>query len=304
MPRLLSDQQKAAIEAAVRDNHLAFLGETFGPSAISRDDYQRLKRAGKIRGGHEAKIDAATRAHVLGVLSGEAQDVKLEREVTTRGLLQASAERQDTMTPEERDAVQVARERIALHVKGLGDNLKKKVARATSDAETRVQRKRQVVRDKVAAGVIERKESARIAKELRDALPGVEADFLRLAHTEVHNLIDEARAAAILREEPDANPLVYKRPRPDACAICKKLYLKADGTPRIFKLSRLMSNGTNVGLRAAEWQAVIGSTHPWCACELHRVPAGYGFNDGGALVRKSAVKIDDIDPELLRHECE
>jgi hypothetical protein len=93
------------------------------------------------------------------------------------------------------------------------------------------------------------------------------------------------------------------------CAYCKLLYLKPDGiTPRIFRLSQLQANGTNVGRAArrptrigkmkTEWRAVVGAIHPSCACELYRLPDGMAFGAGGKLVRsvkKSVLEIEALD---------
>jgi hypothetical protein len=48
------------------------------------------------------------------------------------------------------------------------------------------------------------------------------------------------------------------------CKHCKRLHIGPDGQPRIFKLSDLEANGTNVGRKASEWKAVVGTVHPHC----------------------------------------
>jgi hypothetical protein len=86
---------------------------------------------------------------------------------------------------------------------------------------------------------------------------------------------------------------VYKRPMPTACAQCKYLYLMPDGvTPRLFKLSEMISNGTNVGRKPhptkggkvvpggrvdgqETLKAVAGLVHPWCACMGPYTATGY-----------------------------
>ena len=40
--------------------------------------------------------------------------------------------------------------------------------------------------------------------------------------------------------------------------------------PRIFKLSKLKSAGTNVGKKAKDWVATLGAVHPYCRCNLER----------------------------------
>ena len=82
----------------------------------------------------------------------------------------------------------------------------------------------------------------------------------------------------------EADPWVFKRPRHDSCEACKEAYLQKDGkTPRLFRLSALAANGTNVGRRRPERQPVIESLHPFCRCELNFLPPGFEFDATGTM---------------------
>lgn len=65
------------------------------------------------------------------------------------------------------------------------------------------------------------------------------------------------------------------------CRHCIRLYLtKGIGSkPIVFKLSKLIENGTNVGKKVKEWKATLGSVHPFCRCELRQIPDGYVWDD-------------------------
>ena len=81
--------------------------------------------------------------------------------------------------------------------------------------------------------------------------------------------------------------LVYKRPASDACAKCKQLYLESDGvTPKIFKMSDLLSKGTNYGKRQSDWVPTLGVIHPNCMCSLNIMTKNTQFDKGGNLVPK------------------
>ena len=70
--------------------------------------------------------------------------------------------------------------------------------------------------------------------------------------------------------EDKVDPLVYKVPILDEklCSACKKAYLNNDGTPRLFKLSELAANGTNIGRKYKSWLPVISQMHLHCRCLL------------------------------------
>ena len=54
--------------------------------------------------------------------------------------------------------------------------------------------------------------------------------------------------------------------------------------PRIFLLSELEANGTNVGRKRRDWLPTVGAVHPWCREILLDIPKGWGFNDAWEIV--------------------
>lgn len=119
--------------------------------------------------------------------------------------------------------------------------------------------------------------------ELFHTLDDKARDLDRVAYTELTDAQKQGQAHRLL-EDGNVDKLVYKMPMPTACAQCRHLYLMPDGqTPRLFKLSELISNGTNIGrkphpIRGGKvkaggredgqetLKAVAGLMHPWCAC--------------------------------------
>lgn len=72
------------------------------------------------------------------------------------------------------------------------------------------------------------------------------------------------------QEENPSDPLVYKQVVPDnrLSPECRQLHTNPDWSPRLYRLSELVANGTNVGRPKSAWKAVIGPTHPNCRCTL------------------------------------
>jgi hypothetical protein len=120
------------------------------------------------------------------------------------------------------------------------------------------------------------------ASELHHVMDDKARDWARIAYYETNESEKQGNAHRILEEDPDA--LVYKVPLPTACAMCKFSYLLSDEkTPRLFKLSELMANGSNIGRKPHPTRGgkvvpggridgeetvkpVVGLMHPWCAC--------------------------------------
>lgn len=131
------------------------------------------------------------------------------------------------------------------------------------------------------------------ASELHHALNEKDRDLQRLAYYEITDAQKQGRAHALLADG-DMDKYVYKLPLSTACAQCKHVYLLPDGkTPRLFKLSTLINNGTNIGRKqhptkggkvdptvqrvdgAETLKAVAGLVHPWCACQGPNEAYGY-----------------------------
>ena len=66
------------------------------------------------------------------------------------------------------------------------------------------------------------------------------------------------------------DPIVYKVPIMDEklCPNCRRAYLNNNGTPKLFKLSELASNGTNIGKKPKDWLPTLGVLHLRCRCLL------------------------------------
>ena len=121
----------------------------------------------------------------------------------------------------------------------------------------------------------------------------------------------EGRASGI-EKHTGKDALVYKDVFPGACRHCIRLYL-TDGIgsePIIFKLSQLRENGTNIGRKAADWKATVGSVHPYCRCQLNEYDNRYDWNPEthsfstlksrqSKIERKSKIKVTIGNKEFL-----
>jgi hypothetical protein len=119
--------------------------------------------------------------------------------------------------------------------------------------------------------------------ELHHTLNEKDRDLDRVAYYEITDAVKQGMAHKLLQDG-NVDKLVYKMPLSSACAQCKHLYLQKDGkTPKLFKLSKLILNGTNIGRKphpvrggkvalggrtdgTETLKAVAGCVHPWCAC--------------------------------------
>lgn len=133
----------------------------------------------------------------------------------------------------------------------------------------------------------------KVIQMLRDKTGDFNRDWHRVAQTEMWDAKLQGEAEAILSNEhpmtsKGAETLVYKKPAWNCCNKCRQLYLESDGvTPKVFKLSELMANGSNYGKKQADWKPTLGVLHPNCQCVLNVKPDDTEFDASGNLVYKN-----------------
>lgn len=139
-------------------------------------------------------------------------------------------------------------------------------------------------------GVIRRQTMTQIISALRATSKDTFRDFYRVAFTEMQNARMHAKLDQVYRQnegKEEKDIMVYKKPSPGACKHCKSAYLERDGvTPKVFLLSEFRQNITNFGLKTKKWMPTLESLHPYCACEMHQLQPGFGFDEDGKLVFK------------------
>ncbi|HUV11464.1 MAG TPA: hypothetical protein VMX12_10840, partial [Acidimicrobiia bacterium] len=189
----------------------------------------------------------------------------------------------------EQATVAMAQRHAGQYVTGLGDRVTANTMRAITGLEGGLtpDQIRDVVRDKVAANRLRKESVAALKRDLGREVKDWTREWYRLALTETNNAIQLGTAAQL--EDDHGDPKVSKLPRPDACRACLDLYTEDGTTPRIFRLSELRANGSNVGRPRAQWKATIEAMHPHCACVLVRVPEGMRW-EGRELVPDDAAK--------------
>lgn len=315
----LSKDQKKRIRAAIQNHHLAYKVEILGEGSVSKKDLRRLKAKGLIKKPSTATAKARVAvpaAHMVGSISISVGDKEMKK-VSPEGYWEYITQAPPVLTKLERSAIRATQDHVGNLISGIGNKVLG-VFDSTAYAEDQKLRRdyASVVQEMTAVGIAKREGVNVVASSLRRATDDAMRDWERVAYTETNNAIEEGKAHTISSRVPKGvDPMVFKRPRNDACKFCVLLYL--DGKrPRLFKLSELSANGTNHGRKAGRptmkstgWKAVVGSTHPWCACSLHHMPEGFAFDKDGVMVFVGITKslrseMTSQLAKLVDHLCE
>jgi len=309
MGKPLSNRQREKIGQLISDHYLAFAVDVIGPDAVSSDNYARLQRQGLLK-THPVEHTAVSlaAAYTLGKIA--ASDTSIAR-MQPAQFWQYVETAPPQFNQHDLDAIQASRAVVGRLIVNLGVGLLNEFESVTHEEATKLRHEAlATVQHEIALGAAGRSSRTSIEKRLRSKLAESERNWALVVQTELHNALEGGKALGFARS---GNPLVYKRPRQDACRFCKLLFLNGS-KPRLFRLSELVKNGTNAGRRAGrpsargtQWKATIGCVHPGCQCEMHLMPEGMAFDDSGKLIvsmRKAMADTMTADLRMLiGHQC-
>ena len=283
MAQLLTPLQRAKIGKLVRLRHSALLVELLGDNAVAPSVLKALKAAGLYRA---PKPNIIRRAFEYGRESIVEPRVMAMKPKEFNAYLRAH---RVELTPQDREAVTVLRRSFRHYMAANAQAYQAKLGAAIVKADKQLTRRAaQVTLQGQAMELERRKAVATIAKDLSTITMQQLGNVDIVTSTEANNAFQDGRAREILRNsaaEGVEDPLVFKRPRIDCCPECATAYLEEDGkTPKVFRLSELMANGSNVGKSRADRVAVLDSFHPWCSCVTHRLLSGFTFDAEGNMV--------------------
>jgi len=112
-------------------------------------------------------------------------------------------------------------------------------------------------------------------------------NWQRIAVTETSNAIGLGSVDRLVKDNKDkdlADVYVYRINPNDAatCKYCRSFYIDTDNSPKVYKLTTILGNGTNYGKKAAQWKPTSVATHPNCRdSQLIELKPGWKVLPGG-----------------------
>ena len=310
MPKSLLDPKLARKVSAILDQHLgAAIGVLYGKDQVSPESWKLALGLGLV--DPAAPTDEITQQlHLFGVYMAHVSNSGRDpaRYGTTADEFLSAIEEDATPTSDvEYGAQDAVRARAANYCRGLGNTIDRATGNILIEADSALRADmKATIRDALGATFGDKDAEARMEQRglsagkpsgfyggaFRATLKRIESDlghatqdwardWRRIVQTEAQGAIQagkvdgwNAREADRSTEskEPVRRIVAYKLPRPGACKHCIRLHTEG-GVPRLYHLEELEGNGSNVGRRRTDWVVTIEPAHPWCACELLRVPS-------------------------------
>lgn len=264
---LFTPEQVQEIARIIRDHHTAFVA-SFAPDTVAEQEIQGLIDRGILP---PETVEFIKDSYLYGQLASTVRafdDQKEMKKLSYESFKKRLKKRPVPLTEAEKSAISWAEHSAALHVRGLGNKIADDFSTVAIEADADLRRKYEDTIRSETKGALERRETWRkLASNMGHETGDWARDFGRIAATEMQRAHQEGVSQGLKKREGDPETvMVAKIPNSDACKHCVRLHLKNGhgSAPRVFKLSELQENGSNVGRKAADWKAVVGPVHPWC----------------------------------------
>lgn len=274
---ILLPEQLQELLKIIDTNQAIIIGNQFGLEFLSEYDKSLLLANGvDINTLYSESNDSISTSFHLGMLAQALKDTKALNKLTYKDL--KSYIKQGSYIPlSEREKLTI----YSIKNQSLSDirSLNGRIFQDVNGILNNRTSQEEFIREELKEGIEKKKPLREIANDLHRKTGDWSRDFDRIVEYQCNTAYQQGRASFLEQTEgPDVE--VYKRVFASACKHCLSLYTTAGflSEPRIFKLSELKANGSNIGRKTAEWKATVDSTHPFCRCLLFQKRKGFGWN--------------------------
>ena len=252
------------------------VADVLGKEFLTPDDEALLRKFDFDITKELKKVSPYYQAFIFGRLTGILTPEQLKTLNYSDVEKYVEKDQYDPLTRREKAEYNAAATRSYGYIKGMGNRIRESLGNSISEQEIINSVEERAIKEEHERGVLEKKSVQRIVSNLGNRLGDWNRDWGRIVETEMQEIYSLGKAQVIM-EKHGTDALVYKQVFSGACTYCRKLYTKAGSgsEPRIFRLSSLIANGDNIGRKAKDYKPVIGTTHPYCRCELRYLPEGY-----------------------------
>lgn len=271
---IFTSKQVNEIIELLENLHWATIANSINPSHVPTNVLDSLKKAGFLKSQVLNYPELAFHFGMLSIYLNDSETKKLNFKQLKQAI---RAKKFIPLSEEELNAVNICEMRAVQGIQGLGNRLSADMRTVFIEADLKQRSKyEKIIIEEGSKGIRYRKGVKGIVSDIGHRTGDWARDLDRMVDFFQHESYDTGRAYAIKRKF-GSEALVYKRVHKDACNSCKKLYLVDLKTwePKIFKVSFLIANGTNIKVKQSDWKPVLGATHPWCRCDLEHIPKGW-----------------------------
>ena len=174
------------------------------------------------------------------------------------------------LTEKEKTLYDISISRSYTHIKNLGEKRKDELTHQISEED---------VRRELSDSIKDRTTISNIVSNWGHLSNNWNRDYGRIAETEMNTIMNLGRATQFEKRY-GKDVLCWKKTFPLACRHCQRLHTTngVGSEPILQPLSKIISNGSNIGRRVDDWLFTIASEHPHCRCLLEYFLKGMIWN--------------------------
>jgi len=307
---IFSEAQISQILRIIDFQHAYFIGSDIGLDVLSDDDLRVLKEYGVSPDQLKTDYTPFEQSFYFGRLSAALKDQSSK--VQYNDFLQYLRRGQFIpLSQQEQNALNYVKRSSYSHIKNLGQKIRVEADRIIIEEDVKKRHQyEKLIQGSMEEAIVKRGSVKDVILAIGNKTKDWGRDLGRIAETEMQNAFETGRAEEIRKQYGD-DALVYKDVFPGACRHCIKLYLTngIGSAPKIFKLSQLIANGTNIGVKTNDWKPTISALHPFCRCIINGYEADTEWNEEKRrwidkpyirkIERKSKVRIMVNDKEYF-----
>ena len=278
----LTPNQLEVIEKIFERQTALFIGRSLGPEFLSTSEKKTLQGMGiDLDELYKRYNDPVLQNFHLGMLTGALPEARTKKLNFNELVKYISSGKHIPLNEREKATINSVKSQSLRDIKSINGRIFNDVngiiaQEHRNDRETY----EKVIRGEIERGIAERRTTSSIVQELGKKTGDWSRQWGKMVEYVSHQAFDEGRAA-IYKKRGGEEALVFKQPYAGACKHCIRLYLTGGigSKPKVFKLSELESNGTNIGRKSESWLPVVGSTHVHCRCTLHYLEPGQEWDE-------------------------
>lgn len=291
---MLSSDQLEELLQIIDKNHSIFIAQELGVDFLSTGDKRILTNNGvDWKNLYSVENDSIFTAFHLGLLADSLKGKVLDKipYIDLKDFIKKG--KYIPLTQREKNIIKHIKSQTYKDLKSLKGKIFNDTNQILIDQTLRGQRT--FIKKEILNGVKDKKSIKEIALEISKKTGDYTRNFDRIVAYNVQDSYESGKAESI-RNTYGEDSLVYKAVFDKACKHCIRLYLTngPGSEPRVFKLSELQANGSNIGRKVDDYLPTIPPTHCFCRCNVFNIFPGYKWN--------SVTKMFDIStlPKKIR----
>lgn len=273
---ILTQNQIEELLNIIDKNQIVAIGTNLGPDFLSEGDRDLLKEVG-VDFEYLPELDPVFSQFNYGLLAEALGQTAFESLTYDQLKEYIRMGRYIPLTYIEEVAINTIKRQAFNDLKTLGGRIFKDVNQILIN--NTLSEQKQFLRDEISSGIADKKSVTEIAHTIAEKTGDWSRDFERIVAYNSHLAFESGKAAMIQKNNEGKDPTVYKQPFDQACDHCIRLFLTngVGSQPRLFKLSELIANGTNIGVKTKDWKATVSPIHPYCFDDKTEVLTNNGF---------------------------